>query len=163
MAKVEDNNIKAAIRILTSEEKLAADSDVTYAKLLERHPAAPANHCLPHNMTAIQMSEAEVQKTIFSFPAGSSGGPDGIRPQHILDLINCRECGTVLLTSYTGFVNTLLNGKCHPEVAPVLFGGNLIALEKKSGGIRPIAIGYTWRRITAECANAYATSSSPVT
>jgi len=160
MAKVEDGNIKAAIRILTSEEKPAEDSDVTYAKLLERHPAAPANRCQPpdpHNMTAIQMSEAEVQKIIRSFPAGSSGGPDGIRPQHILDLINCRECGTALLTSITGFVNTLLEGKCHPEVAPVLFGGNLIALEKKSGGIRPIAIGYTWRRIAAKCANAYAT------
>jgi hypothetical protein len=32
----------------------------------------------------------------------------------------------------------------------------LIALEKKSGGIRPIAIGYTWRRIAAKCANVYA-------
>ena len=160
MAKVEDGNIKAAIRILTSEEKPAADTDATFAKLQERHPAAPVDRSPapdPNNMTAIQMTEAEVAKIIRSFPAGSSGGPDGIRPQHILDLINCRECGTALLTSITGFVNTLLDGKCHQDVAPVLFGGNLIALEKKSGGIRPIAIGYTWRRIAAKCANAYAT------
>jgi hypothetical protein len=33
-----------------------------------------------------------------------------------------------------------------------------MALEKKSGGIRPIAIGYTWRRIAAKCANAHATA-----
>ena len=161
MAKVEDGNIKAAIRILTSEEKPAADTDATFAKLQERHPTAPVNRSPPpdpNNSTAIQMTEAEVQKIIRSFPAGSSGGPDGIRPQHILDLINCRECGTALLTSITGFVNTLLEGKCHPDVVPILFGGNLIALEKKSGGIRPIAIGYTWRRIAAKCANAYATS-----
>ena len=160
MAKVEDGNIKAAIRILTSEEKPAADTDATFAKLQERHPAAPANRSPPpdpKDMTAIQMTEAEVQKIIRSFPAGSSGGPDGVRPQHILDLINCRECGTALLTSITGFVNTLLEGKCHPDVVPILFGGNLIALEKKSGGVRPIAIGYTWRRITAKCANTYAT------
>jgi Reverse transcriptase (RNA-dependent DNA polymerase) len=160
MAKVEDGNIKAAIRILSSEEKPAADTDATFAKLQERHPAAPANRSQPpnpSNMTAIQMNEAEVLKIIRSFPAGSSGGPDGVRPQHILDLVNCRECGTALLTSITGFVNTLLEGKCHPDVAPILFGGNLIALEKKSGGIRPIAIGYTWRRIAAKCANAYAT------
>ena len=103
------------------------------------------------------MTEAEVLKIVRSFPAGSSGGPDGIRPQHVLDLINCRECGTALLTSITGFINMLLEGKCHPDVAPILFGGNLIALEKKSGGIRPIAIGYTWRRIAAKSANAYAT------
>jgi len=162
MAKVEDGNIKAAIRILMSEERPAADNDATFAKLQERHPAAPANRSPPpdpNNMTAIQMTEAEVQKVIRSFPAGSSGGPDGIRPQHVLDLINCRECGTALLTSITGFVNVnkLLEGKCHPDVVPVLFRGNLIALEKKSGGVRPIAIGYTWRRITAKCANAYAT------
>ena len=43
-------------------------------------------------------------------------------------------------------------------MSPVLFGGNLIALEKKSGGVRPSAIGYTLRRITAKCANSYAVS-----
>jgi len=34
----------------------------------------------------------------------------------------------------------------------------LIALEKKSGGIRPIAVGYTLRLIAAKCANSYATN-----
>ena len=41
---------------------------------------------------------------------------------------------------------------------PILFGGSLIALEKNSGGVRPIAIGYTWRRLAAKCANSYAIS-----
>ncbi|KMS64974.1 hypothetical protein BVRB_040730, partial [Beta vulgaris subsp. vulgaris] len=36
--------------------------------------------------------------------------------------------------------------------------GKLFALKKKSGGIRPIAVGYTWRRLAAKCANAYAVS-----
>jgi len=44
-------------------------------------------------------------------------------------------------------------------VSPVLFGGNLIALEKKSGRIRPIAVSYTLRRIAAKCANSYATNT----
>ena len=144
MAKVEDGNLKAAIRILTSEERPAEDNDITFAKLLERHPAAPADRSQPpdpHNTTAVQMTEAEVQKVKRSFPAGSSGGPDGVRPQHILDLINCRECGTALLTSITGFVNSLLQGKCHPEVVPILFGGNLIAFPtKKYHGITMVKI-----------------------
>jgi len=42
-AKVEDGNLKAAIRILCSEEKPATDIDATYIKLLERHPAPPNN------------------------------------------------------------------------------------------------------------------------
>ena len=52
-----------------------------------------------------------------------------------------------------------MEGKCPPTVAPTLFGGRLIALQKKSGGIRPIAIGYTWRRLAAKCANKFAITS----
>ena len=36
------------------------------------------------------------------------------------------------------------------------FRGKLIALNKPDGGIRPIAIGYYWRRLAAKCANKYA-------
>jgi len=160
-AKIEDGNIKAAIKILCSDDKPAADSEETYNKLLECHPAPPPGRGPapdPHNDTAIQVTEEEVIKVIRTFPAESSGGPDGVRPQHILDLVNCRESGPGLVTSITAFVNCLLEGKCNPAVVPVLFGGQLIALEKKSGGIRPIAVGYTLRRIAAKCANSYATA-----
>ena len=37
----------------------------------------------------------------------------------------------------------------------VIFGGRLIALSKKDGGIRPICVGYTLRRLAAKCANNY--------
>ena len=47
-----------------------------------------------------------------------------------------------MVSSITAFTNLLLEGKCHDEVAPIIFGGSLIALTKKSGGIRSIAIGY---------------------
>jgi hypothetical protein len=41
--KVEDGNIKAAIRILCSEEKPAMEENATYTKLLERHPNRPVD------------------------------------------------------------------------------------------------------------------------
>jgi len=104
------------------------------------------------------MTEEEVIRAVRSFPPGSAGGPDGVRPQNPLEMISCRESGPVLSSALTGFVNFLLRGKIHPQVSPVLFSGNLIALEKKSGGIRPIAVGYTLRRIAATCANSYATN-----
>ena len=97
--------------------------------------------------------------SIRSFPAGSAGGPDGLRPRHLLDLVNCKSAGHKLLSAITMFVNMLLEGKCHPDVIPILFGGNLTALVKKTGGVRPIAIGYTWRRVGAKCANAFATAA----
>jgi hypothetical protein len=160
-AKVEDGNLRAAIRILCSEEKPATDIEATFVKLQDRHPAPPADRRPapdPNGYSAIQVTEKEVMHVIRTFPPGSSAGPDGIRPQHILDLVTCQENGSTLLASITGLVNSLLDGKCHPDVAPILFGGQLMALEKKTGGIRPIAIGYTLRRIAAKCANAHATA-----
>jgi hypothetical protein len=103
------------------------------------------------------VSEAEVSKAILSFPAGSAGGPDGVRPQHLIELIRCPVAGAQLLTALTAFVNRLLKGQCPLSVRPVLFGASLIALEKKCGGIRPIAVGYTLRRVAAKCANYHAT------
>ena len=64
--------------------------------------------------------------------------------------------GRFALTALTGFINLLLQGKCHPVVRPILYGANLIALKKKCGAIRPIAVRYTRRRIAAKCDNSLA-------
>jgi hypothetical protein len=94
----------------------------------------------------LSVVESDVFKAVRSFPAGSSGGLDSFRPQHLIDLVGCLESGGDLLTALTSFVNLLLDGKCHPVVIPILFGGRLIAFDKKSGGIRPIAVGSTFHR-----------------
>jgi hypothetical protein len=130
-------------------------------QLREKHPPASANSIpVPRPDTVVvqslQVSELDVLKAIRSFPAGSAGGPDGIRPQHILELATNQEAAPIFLPALTGFVNQLLQGDCPPEVRPVLFGRTLIAPDKKSGGVRPIAVGYTWRRLSAKCANAFA-------
>jgi hypothetical protein len=73
-------------------------------------------------------------------------------------LVSCKTNGPALLTALTGFVNLVLEGGCPPSVCPTFFGGRLIAIEKKSGGYRPIAVGYTLRRLVAKCANCFAQS-----
>src|SRR6218665_1209169 len=60
------------------------------------------------------------------------------------------------LASLTDFINVLLRGECPKQMREIMFGGSLIALSKKSGGLRPIVIGYTYRRLAAKCANRYA-------
>jgi len=136
-AKVEEGNLRAALRILCSEDKPADASDDTFHKLVERHPT-PANDRTPftepNQSAAIQVTTSEVAHAIRTFPAGSSGGPDGIKPQHIQDLLNCREESNELLHEITLLINLLLEGKGGDNITPILYGGKLIALEKKTGG-----------------------------
>ena len=98
----------------------------------------------------------DVMTAIRSFPSGSSGGIDGFTPQHLKDLVGEAGLESPLVVALTGFVNTLLRGDCPEAIIPILFGGRLIALAKKEGGIRPIAVGSVWRRLASKCASTYA-------
>ena len=52
--------------------------------------------------------------------------------------------------------NLLPSGGLPQPVKDIIYGGRLIALPKKDGGITPITVGYVWRRLAATCANKYA-------
>ena len=110
----------------------------------------------PSQSIPLSVEESDVRKAVLSFPAGSSGGPDDLRPQHLKDLVQCRKSGSGFLTALTRLVNLVLAGQCPGDVAPIFFGGRLIALNKKSGGIRPIAVGITLRHLVSKCANTHA-------
>ena len=160
-SKLEDGNISAAVRILCDQSRPATPNLENFNILVGKHPTDPHPDSLaglpcPTTTTPFQVEQLDVEAAIRSFPSGSAGGPDGLRPQHLLELINHRESSSALLRQLTEFINILLRGACPPEVRPVLFGGSLIALTKKSGDLRPIAIGYTLRRVAAKCANRYA-------
>jgi len=47
-------------------------------------------------------------------------------------------------------VTTVSAGRLHPRAAPYLCAALLIPLKKKDGGVRPIAVGDTRRRLTAK-------------
>ena len=158
-SKIEDGNIKAALRILCSEDKPADFTDEAFASMQEKHPARFSDMSSipdPRSFSSISVSENEVLKAVRSFPAGSSGGPDGLRPQHVVDLLACKTNRPVLLTALTKFVNLVLGGGCPLSVSSTFFGARLIAIDKKAGVFRPIAVGYTLRRLVAKCANNYA-------
>ncbi len=46
----------------------------------------------------------------------------------------------------------MFSGKVNTAVVKILYGANLCALNKKDGGIRPIAVGSTLRRIASKVA-----------
>ncbi len=156
-AKLEEGNIRAALRLLSSDDTIAVQSDETLASLIAKHPPAsqPVTGLVNIQIDSLAVDQNAVHKAVMSFPPGSAGGPDGLRPQQLKELVQCREAGAVLLAALTDFVNMTLAGRCPETVAQVFFGGRLIALSKKSGGIRPIAIGMTLRRIVSKCASTY--------
>ena len=98
-----------------------------------------------------------------SFTNGSSAGSDGISPQ-ISKLLTAKsngQTGLKFLRALTNLVNVILEGKVPFELRPYFFGAKLIALKKPDGGLCLIAIGNTFRRLSAECAGYHGFESRP--
>ena len=89
-----------------------------------------------------------------SFPNGFSAGSDGFSSQILKDLTtkSNRQTGLTFLKTLTNLVNVILEGNVPFELRPYFFAANLIALKKPDGGLRPIAVGITFRRLSAKCA-----------
>ena len=97
--------------------------------------------------------EADVIRAVKSFPNGSAGGPDRLRPQHLKDMLQCsRGEGSPFVSTLAAFCSLVLGGGLPEAVRPFFFGASLVALEKKSGGVRPIAVGCTLRRLVGKLA-----------
>ena len=48
---------------------------------------------------------------------------------------------SVFLNCMASFCSIVLEGNVPEAVRPIFFGASLVALQKKSGGVRPIAVG----------------------
>ena len=153
-SKLEDGDIRGAMRILTTNDSIAVNNHETYTKLKDIHPTShPGRRIQTAPSTeAYKTTPAAVKRAIISFPNGSAGGPDNIRPQHLKDLLVGTDFNDPLLLAITNLTNVLLAGGLPRELRPTICGGTLIAIRKKQGGIRPIAIGNVWRRIAGKVA-----------
>jgi hypothetical protein len=87
----------------------------------------------------LQLQEADIAAAIKSFPAGSAGGLDGLRPQHIKDMVGTQTAavGQRLVASLTDFTNAVLSGHVPKVVRPVFCGASLCALSKKMAAFDP--------------------------
>ena len=146
--KLEEGDFKGAVRLACSEDTLAEDNEVTIAALRSKHPA-PHPDTIPIPPPSVNEFEGSMRvngqdiiKAIHSFPKESSGGPDGLRPQHLCDLTgpSAGEGGALMLHALSDFANFILSGNTPMQVRPFFFGASVIALNKKEGGVRPIAV-----------------------
>lgn len=153
-SRLEDGDVKGAVRLLCSDDKLAVVDATTLDELSHLHPSAPADRRPAPTCSSppLQVCPLATKSAIQSFPNGSAGGPDGLRPQHLKDLLLGAPDDHPLLISITELVNLQLRGETPSSVRNSLFGAKLLGVWKKTGGLRPIAVGYVWRRLTAKVA-----------
>ena len=91
-----------------------------------------------------------MERAIRSFHRLSGGGPSGLKPLHLQQALG-PELRDQVLEHTTALVQLFASGTVPMELAPFLAGVSLAALPKKDGGIRPIAVGDTWRRLVGKC------------
>ena len=164
--KLEEGNYKSAVRLLCSDETIASNSPETTQAIRDKHPPVPTDRRVPPALSAADQSiiakESAVRQALLSFPESSSGGLDGLTAQHLRDMVTIEGDSSPLLSSLTRLINLIIGNGVPESVRPIIFGERLVALNKK-GGIRPIAVGFTLRRLAAKVINSeIITKLSPV-
>ena len=158
--KLEEGNFRGAVNAVRSEDVIAPFSSSTLDALRIKHPyphpdrrefQAPGN-----SQSGLEFEVQTVYNAVLSFPHGSA---DGLSPQHLKDLLKADGNVGQLAQGLTSFTNIVARGGVPGFIQPFVFGARLTAFLKKDGGLRPIAVGLTLRRLIAKVIATYATSS----
>ena len=118
------------------------------------HPPLPS-HSSPLSSSPFSLSfpTAAVLKAIQSFPLETAPGPSGLRANHLKESVCCPSPSVAnsTLTALSLLTSRIGSGLIPSSFAPFLCGASLLASRKKSGGLRPIAIGEVLRHLTSKC------------
>ena len=154
-AKLSVGDVSGAVRIISSCDTVLPVTLEVKDKLVEKHPPPLTTVNLPPTCDTenAQCTRDEVKKAIKSFKPGSSGGQDGLLPQHLVDLTSDElgEPAVKLLDALSDFFNLIMfPGQVPNQICATIYGASLIALSKSCGGVRPIAVGLTLRRLASK-------------
>ena len=89
--KLEEGDFQGAVKIASSDDKVAPFYEATVSELQKKHTSAHQDTVIPSLNPTLFPSIATVSATeiiiaIKSFPCGSAGGPDDLSPQHLKDM-----------------------------------------------------------------------------
>jgi hypothetical protein len=91
-AKVDYFDIKEAVNLLSSDDSLASFNEDVAEELKKKHSSPSRELFFPDAFLSGEFSlivnEQNIPEAINSFPAGSSLGLDGMRPQYLKDIIS---------------------------------------------------------------------------
>ena len=138
---------RKAVAALTSANLVESTADAA-TKLRSLHPDSTEPICPPrHELPlAVTITADMIGDALRSFPLDTAPRNTSLRAQHLLDACTLANKATVL-DQLAAVANTLARGDAPADLAPFLAGASLFALEKKGGGLRPIAIGDIHRRL----------------
>ena len=124
-SKLEEGDVRGALRIACSEDTLAELNEEALSPLRTKHPPQPPGSCFPlapaANTSLPFLAEGEIVQALRSFPCNSAGGPDGLRPQHLVDLTSAsaERGGRELLTALSSFILHILEGNTPSSIQPI--------------------------------------------
>ena len=151
LAQAAEGNVAAAAKALEQASPPATTPEAI-AKLRTKHPYRPPPPAPPNDLPPPVTAELEtVAKALRSFPKGTSGGPSGLTPQLLKEAKEGHDHNSTI-KCLTNLVNFMLQGKVCQDVVSFICGARLIALLKPNKDVRPIAVGETFRRLTAKVA-----------
>lgn len=130
-----------------SAAKVAPESEEVLQALRDKHPCADEPAVPDLGGEGPTVSKRAVQKALRGFPRGTAAGPSGLSAQHLIDLW---VPGSPFPDALVAAVSRFANGKVTGEARRYFFGALLVPLEKKGGGVRPIAVGEVLRRLAAK-------------
>jgi hypothetical protein len=145
---------------LVSRGLASVDDPDVLARLRALHPqGAPvllgADHPLPKD-NGFRVSgdpldwETWAVQAVARFTPGSAPGPSGLRPAHLKDCLKRPGCAVSLRAGLGSFTQAEADGRLSEPFQDLLCASTLIPLSKKDGGIRPIAVGDTLRRLVGK-------------
>jgi len=141
----------AAIQALGSAGTASPSEPEAVRELRARHPAHPLPDLATDGPPALVVEEDAVLSSLKGFPRGSSPGGSGLRAQHLLDAVagSTVPATRTCLAELTRWLNALLDGSINSQLAPWVVGAPLTAIRKPTSGVRPIAVGETFRRLAS--------------
>ncbi len=138
-----------AVRMLTSEGVHPETADII-SQLEAKHPQSE-EHALPEMCRSnLTFSAEDVTNALNEFPNGSTGGPFALTELLLKNMTTQVQIGGLVLNSLAAYAGLFTSGKFPTSVAPFYGGARLIPLIKKDGGVRPMAVGETLRRLVCK-------------
>jgi hypothetical protein len=147
--------LSKACQVLSQETKLADLDEATFLQLERLHPLGPevvvepAPPCI-HPFGEEGVTTKSLLRALKSFKPLTAPGPTGLRMNHIREALDASLTDrNVWLAALQDWVTTSASGQLPCWCAPDYCAARLVPLQKKQGGIRPVAVGEILRRLTS--------------